>query len=294
MITIQPLTSLSDFHAAEELQRQVWPGSELIIAPLHVMLTVAQNGGVVIGAWDEDKLVGFVLGFLGTVEGDPNRPAMTRLKHCSHMLAVLPDYRDKGVGYQLKIAQYHAVNQQAVRLITWTYDPIESRNANLNIARLGAISRTYKRDHYGEMNDGLNAGLPSDRLLVEWWITSNRVKQRIGSERKRLSLESYMAADTLILNPTRANDAGLPKMIGEPFEPSGVICLVEIPSNFQDLKVKDVELAREWKVQVRHVLENAFRNGYLITDFVFENVGDRPRAFYVLSQGDVKVDGEMR
>ena len=111
-----------------------------------------------IGAWDDDKLVGFVLGFLGTDEGDPNRPAMTRLKHCSHMLAVLPDYRDKGVGYQLKIAQYHAVNQQAVRLITWTFDPVESRNANLNIARLGAISRTYKRDNYGEMNDGLNVG----------------------------------------------------------------------------------------------------------------------------------------
>jgi len=294
MLTIRPLTSISDFHAAEELQRQVWPGSELIIAPLHILLTVAQNGGVVIGAWDDDKLVGFVLGFLGTDEGDPNRPAMTRLKHCSHMLGVLPDYRDKGVGYQLKIAQYHAVNQQAVRLITWTFDPIESRNANLNIARLGAISRTYKRDNYGEMNDGLNVGLPSDRLLVEWWITSNRVKQRIGGERKRLSFESYMAADMLILNPTRANEAGLPKMIGEPFDPSGVICLVEIPSNFQVIKTKDIELAREWKRQVRRVLENAFSNGYLITDFVFENVGDRPRAFYVLSQGDVKLNGEMR
>ena len=294
MLTIRPLTSISDFHVAEELQRQVWPGSELIIAPLHILLTVAQNGGVVIGAWDDNKLVGFVLGFLGTDEGDPNRPAMTRLKHCSHMLGVLPDYRDKGVGYQLKIAQYHAVNQQAVRLITWTFDPIESRNANLNIARLGAISRTYKRDNYGEMNDGLNVGLPSDRLLVEWWITSNRVKQRIGGERKRLSFESYMAADMLILNPTRANEAGLPKMIGEPFDPSGVICLVEIPSNFQVIKTKDIELAREWKRQVRRVLENAFSNGYLITDFVFENVGDRPRAFYVLSQGDVKLNGEMR
>ena len=294
MLTIRPLTSISDFHAAEELQRQVWPGSELIIAPLHILLTVAQNGGVVIGAWDDDKLVGFVLGFLGTDEGDPNRPAMTRLKHCSHMLGVLPDYRDKGVGYQLKIAQYHAVNQQAVRLITWTFDPIESRNANLNIARLGAISRTYKRDNYGEMNDGLNVGLPSDRLLVEWWITSNRVKQRIGGERKRLSFESYMAADMLILNPTRANEAGLPKMIGESFDPSSVICLVEIPSNFQVIKTKDIELAREWKRQVRRVLENAFSNGYLITDFVFENVGDRPRAFYVLSQGDVKLNGEMR
>src|SRR3970282_1162763 len=116
------------------------------------------------------------------------------LKHCSHMLAVLPEYRDQKIGYRLKLAQREAVHEQAVRLITWTYDPLESRNANLNINRLGGIVRTYKRNHYGEMQDGLNAGLPSDRLLVEWWITSNRVKQRLSSERKQLALESYMAA----------------------------------------------------------------------------------------------------
>lgn len=294
MITIRSLTSLTDFHAAEELQQKVWPGSDLIIVPLHVLLTVEQNGGVVIGAWDDDKLVGFVMGFLGTVEGEAERPAMTRLKHCSHMLAVLPEYRDQGVGYQLKIAQYRVVNQQAVRLITWTYDPVESRNANLNIARLGGISRTYKRDHYGEMNDGLNAGLPSDRLLVEWWITSNRFKQRIGGKRERLTLEAYMAADTLILNPTRANESGLPIMIGKPFEPDGMICLVEMPPNFQTLKTTDMVLAREWKLSLRHLLESAFEAGYMITDFVFENVADRPRAFYVLTLGDVKLDGELR
>lgn len=285
MITYRALTTLSEMQAAEELQRQVWPGSELVIVPLHMLLTVAQNGGVLIGAWDGSQLVGFVFGFLGTDEGEVDRPAMTRLKHCSHMLAVLPAYRDQQIGYQLKLAQREAVNQQAVRLITWTYDPIESRNAHLNIARLGGIVRTYKPNHYGEMTDGLNAGLPSDRLLVEWWITSHRVKQRLGGERKTLNLELYMAANTIILNPSRVNDAGLP-LITKPFVPTDAICLVELPANFQHLKATDLALARDWKFQLRAVLTNAFAQGYIITDYIYESIAERQRAFYVLAQGE--------
>jgi predicted GNAT superfamily acetyltransferase len=293
MISYRVLTSLAEMQAVEELQRQVWPASELIIVPTHVLLTVVQNGGVLIGAWDEEKLIGFVFGFLGTDEGEVDRPAMTRLKHCSHMLAVLPEYRDQRIGYQLKLAQRTAVDQQAVRLITWTYDPIESRNAHLNIARLGGIVRTYKPNHYGEMSDGLNAGLPSDRLLVEWWITSHRVKQRLGGERKALELELYMAANTIILNPSRVNEAALP-VLTTPFEPTDALCLVEIPANFQHLKTNDHALALEWKLQIREVLTEAFAKGYLITDYIYETIADRPRAFYVLAQGEATFGAELR
>src|SRR6185436_11873728 len=106
------------------------------------------------------------LGFLGTTDGPASRPAMTRLKHCSHQLGVLPAYRDQDIGYRLKLAQRDWVNLQGVRLITWTYDPLESRNARLNIARLGAVCRTYRREPYGVMEDTLNAGVPADRFQV--------------------------------------------------------------------------------------------------------------------------------
>jgi len=293
-IEIRPLDTVADMRAVEDLQRAVWGNNDADLVPLHMLTTVAHNGGVLLGAWDaeEEKLVGFVFGFLGTDQENPRRPAMANLKHCSHMLGVLPEYRDRGVGLKLKLAQRERVMEQGVRLITWTYDPVESRNAYLNIVRLGAICRTYLREVYGEMLDVLNKGLPSDRFQVEWWITSQRVKQRLSGERRRLSLDSFASAGTPILNPTRLNDSGLPQMTAQSPAPEGVFALVEVPANFQILKVTDVGLAREWKLQVRAMFESAFVEGYLVTDFLHETVEGRERAFYLLSHGGARLDGE--
>lgn len=291
-IEIRPIETTDEMHAVEDLQRQVWPGAELDVVPLHVLTTVAHNGGVLVGAWDGDKLVGFVFGFIGTDEANADRPAMARLKHCSHMLGVLPEYRDQDIGFRLKLAQRDAVHRQGIRLITWTFDPLESRNARLNIARLGTIARTYLREVYGQMADGLNVGLPSDRFLTEWWLTSQRVTQRLRGVRRPLSLQSFTQADTPILNPTRWNAAGLPEITGDYLEPSGVFALVEIPSNFQQLKAADMSLAREWKAQTRNIFERAFASGYIATDFLYETVGGRQRSFYVLSQGEAQLGGE--
>ncbi len=293
-IEIRPLDTVADMRAVEDLQRAVWGNNDADIVPLHMLTTVAHNGGVLLGAWDaeEEKLVGFVFGFLGTDQENPKRPAMANLKHCSHMLGVLPEYRDQGVGFKLKLAQRERVMQQGVRLITWTYDPIESRNAYLNIARLGCICQTYYREVYGEMADALNKGLPSDRFQVEWWITSQRVKQRLSGERPRLTLGSFASAGAPILNPTRLNAGSLPQSTAHPSTPEGIFALVEIPANFQTLKVADPGLAREWKLQARAIFELAFAEGYLVTDFLHETVEGRERAFYVLSHGGVRLDGE--
>ncbi len=294
MIEIRPLDTLADMRAVEDLQRQVWGSRDIDVAPLHLLTTVAHNGGVLLGAWDAEaeKLVGFVFGFLGTDQENPRRLAMANLKHCSHMLGVLPEYRDRGVGYQLKLAQREKVMQQGVRLITWTFDPLESRNAYLNIARLGGIARAYLREVYGELRDALNRGLPTDRFQVEWWITSQRVKQKLSGKRPRLSLDSFISAGAPILNPTRLNDSGLPYLFEPPRLPEGVFALVEIPPYFQALKATDLGLAREWKMQTRAIFESAFAEGYIVTDFLRETVEGRERSFYLLSQGGVKLGGE--
>ncbi len=289
-IDIRPLETTADCHAVEELQRRVWSGSELEVVPLHVLTTIAHNGGVLLGAWDGETLVGFVFGFIGTDEGEAHRPAMARLKHCSHMLGVLPEYRDQGLGYKLKLAQREAVLKQGIRLITWTYDPLESRNANLNIARLGAVCKTYKREVYGQMADALNAGLPSDRFQVDWWITSQRVKQRLRGDRPRLTYQSFASAGVPIVNPARPNADGLPQMIENITEPLGMLGLVEIPANFQAIKVADNGLAREWKTRARSIFETAFDAGYLVTDFIHETIDGRQRAFYVLARGEARLD----
>ena len=172
-ITIRPIETHAEYHALEQLQRDVWTLPDVEVVPLHVLLTAAKNGGLLLGAFDGERLVGFVFGFPGlTPEG--------RLKHCSHMAGVHPDYRDRGLGYSLKLAQREHVLAQGIDLITWTFDPLETRNASLNFHKLGAVCNTYIPNLYGEMRDGLNAGLPSDRFQVDWWIASERVAQRLA------------------------------------------------------------------------------------------------------------------
>ncbi|MGH2524123.1 MAG: hypothetical protein ACRDH2_16575, partial [Anaerolineales bacterium] len=248
---------------------------------------------VVLGAFEADALVGFVFGFLGTDQADPNRPALARLKHCSHQLGVLPGYRDRGIGYQLKLAQREAVIKQGVRLITWTFDPLESRNAHLNIARLGAVCHTYLRDVYGEMDDALNGGLPSDRFQMDWWVTSARVKERLFGQRAALVLDSFLSADVDLLNPSDvAPDDSLPRPAHSVLNPGGTFALVEIPPDFQALKAHDMILARDWRQQMREIFETAFSAGYFVTDFFHEVVDGRERSFYALSQGDVRIGSE--
>lgn len=290
-IILKTLINSDEIRPVEELQRLVWPGSETEVVPLHVLLTAAQNGGLVIGAFKDERLVGFVFGFVGFYyEEDKGY-----LKHCSNMLGVHPDFRDAGVGMMLKRAQWQLVRQQGLELITWTYDPLESRNASLNIAKLGAVCSTYKRDVYGELRDGLNVGIPSDRFQVDWWVNSRRVLKRLNSKTgERLDLAHYLAADVKIINQTRLNKAGFL----EPYQdqmhilenpdtrPS--LTLFEIPANFQAIKAADIELARHWRLYSRVIFELFFSHGYMVTDFVFLP-GDEPRGYYVLTHGEATI-----
>ena len=285
LIFVRPLVAIEEFQAVEALQRAVWPGSELDVVPLHLLTTIAHNGGLVLGAYHGERLVGFLMGFLGTDEGPSDRPALTRLKHCSHQLGVLPQYRDQNVGYQLKLAQRDFVSAQGVRLVTWTYDPLESRNARLNIAKLGAVCATYKRAVYGDMQDGLNAGLPSDRFQVDWFLTSTRVKERLFGQRAPLILESFTSAGAEILNPTLVGPDGLSRPPERVLAVAGSLAIIEIPTDFQAIKARDLALAAAWRTHTRALFEGAFGSGYWVTDFFFETVRDRPRSFYALSRG---------
>ena len=289
-LAIRPLESIDEFHAAEALQRVVWPGSETEVTPAHVLITAAHNGGLALGAFDGGRLVGFVFGFLGTDQASSSRPAMARLKHCSHQLGVLPEYRDRHVGYQLKLAQRDFVMSQGIRLVTWTYDPLESRNARLNIAKLGAVCRIYQREVYGQMTDGLNAGLPSDRFQVDWWVTSARVKERLLGRRAPLVVDSFTDAGATLLNPTTLGPQGLLRPPNRPASFAGMIALVEIPEDFQAIKAGDMALARAWRQHTRELFEAAFKSGYLITDFFHETLEGRMRSFYALSHGDPRLE----
>lgn len=283
---IRPLKTPDDFHAAEDVQRAAWNSDDIDIVPLHIMLTIAKNGGVALGAFAQQQLVGFVLGFLGTSNRyGAEAPATVKLKHCSHQMGVLPAWQSRGVGYALKVAQREAVLNQGVRLITWTYDPLESKNARLNIAKLGVVCNTYIRDYYGELRDDLNRNLASDRFQVDWWIASRRIETRLTRNRPPLQLHHYLDVGTPIINPVLWDDRGLPVCQSPLGPPPSERFLAEFPANFQTIRRVDNALAVAWRLHLRSICEAAFASGYTVIDYVHEP-GQRARSLYVLQQID--------
>ena len=289
----------------EDLQRLIWPGDETEIVPGHILLTATHHGGLLIGAFDARgstpdpnheiismpdgaKLVGFVFSFPGFQTGATG----IRLKHCSHMLGVHPKYRNSGIGFTLKRAQWQMVRQQKIDWITWTYDPLMSRNAHLNIARLGAVCNTFIPNYYGPLRDGLNVGQPTDRFQVDWWVNSARVSRRLSKRpRSKLDLAHYLAAGAKILNPTQLGEDGFAhpsRVTEESLQVRGEqdpIILVEIPGDFQSLKTVNPELSLAWREHSGQIFENLFLTGYLVTDFI-HLPGSYPRSFYILSHGE--------
>lgn len=301
---IQILENPDDIAEIEDLQKVVWPASDIDVVPAHIIITLAHNGGIVIGAYSGDRLVGFVYGF----PGFSATPSGYHFKHCSHQLGVHPDYRGQGVGFALKRAQWQMVRSHGFDLITWTYDPLLSRNAYLNITKLGAVCNSYLREWYGQMRDGLNVGLPSDRFQVEMWVNSKRVQSRLSNQpRRRLDLANYLSAGAEIINPTTLGKSGSPIPPSSPPIPleddqksssqdragendywdeiTNAILLLEIPPDYLALKASDLQLSQKWRFHSRVLFEKLFSLGYFVTDFIFLP-GKQPRSFYVLSHGD--------
>jgi predicted GNAT superfamily acetyltransferase len=285
--TVRLLESPEDMKAVENLQRVVWLGSEIDVVPTHLLITAIHNGGIVIGAFVEDKIVGFTFGFPGL----DMLPDGLQPKHCSHMMGVHPDWRDSGLGFALKRAQWQMVRHQGLNHITWTYDPLLSRNAYLNIAKLGAVCNTYRRSEYGNMRDGLNAGLPSDRFQVDWWLTTSRVERRLSKRsRGTLKLNQFAKAELQPLYALQTETGGLLRP-PEHFSLTGTaIVLAEIPSDFMALKDADFALARDWRFFTREVFETAFVEDYQVTDFIFDCTNGEPRSLYVLTNGETTLE----
>jgi predicted GNAT superfamily acetyltransferase len=281
---IRPLTTLDELRAVENLQRQVWDAPSTVIYQ-HMLISIVRNGGSVIGALKDGQVIGFVISFLGMANPESDRPAMANLKLVSQRMAILPAYRGYGVGYELKLAQRRFAIKHGIRLITWTFDPLQSLNAYLNIRKLGAIVREYYHDYYGTEQSPLVTAESSDRVLAEWWVTNNRVEQRLSGKRPGLTLGQYLDANAAILNPTREGADDLPRPAETMHMPQSNVILVEIPADYERIVMRDRELARAWRSHCRDVLESVLLSGYAVTDFVHGTHGGRARSFYALSYG---------
>jgi predicted GNAT superfamily acetyltransferase len=265
---IRPIQAHEEYRAVEQLQREVWGLEEVEVVPDHLLLTAHKNGGLVLGAFEispqgeGERLIGFVFGFVGlSPQGG--------VKHCSHMTGVAPNYQNQNLGYRLKLAQREHVLAQGLDLITWTFDPLESRNASLNFRKLGATCQSYMRDLYGSMRDALNVALPSDRFQVDWHIASIHVVDRLSGKWSSPSLSALGAEGVPLLNPPLPGDPARPAEV--PFPIQGARLLIQIPADFQSIKAVNMGLARDWRLQTRDLFEAAFAEGYVVTDLLFES-----------------------
>ncbi len=242
MVEIRPAASHAELHACVDLQEKVWGIQPRDVVPFHQLLVAHTWGGQVIVAVEDGEVTGFSYGFAGRQYG---RPALL-----SHMLGVVPSCRGRDLGAGLKLAQGRWALENGYDLVTWTFDPLEAVNANLNLGRLGGVARRYLINHYGEMPDRINRGLPTDRLLVEWHLRRPAAAAALRGEAPPHP-EPPHPKPPHIENPRR--------------------CF--IPMNFQQLKETDPEAALGWRLRVRDELVGALNEGYTITGFKIDGGG---------------------
>lgn len=260
------MTTVAEMIEVEELQRIVWADKN--ISPVTQLIAAVHNGGVVIAAFHEDRPVGFCYGFAGFKDGKAHL--------CSHMLGIVPEYRDWGIGEKLKWEQRKWAIAYGYDKMTWTYDPLETRNANLNLNKLGGSVRTYIEAYYGEMNDGINAGMPTDRFLLEWDLQAKRVANReqgISNERsewseypRMLDWELFQEQPRPVARQALTDTAGI---------------LLSVPANIQAMKQEHLQLAKEWRFALRKACQTAFSEGYEVVGLL---KSDQPAHAYVLKR----------
>jgi predicted GNAT superfamily acetyltransferase len=253
-IEIRPLAGPHDHAACVALQREVWGADFQEVVPPTILWLANRIGGVAAGAFDGGRLAGFVVGLTGVEDG--------RLVHWSDMLAVAAGYRGRGLGRRLKEYQRALLLPRGVDIVYWTFDPLEGRNAHLNLARLGAIARSYVRDLYGPGTSPLHAGVGTDRLVAEWWIRSDRVERRLSSPPRppRAAAAAAPAALDAGDSPPRPGDP-VPDLVADRVR-------VAVPMDLQALKRADPDLAARWRSAARAALEGYLARDYRVVDFV--------------------------
>lgn len=271
---VRRLVTIEEFRQCEALQTRIWGAEDVVCLPALVMITAQQNGGFVLGAFVESRLAGFVCTSPGlTAGGAP--------KQCSVLMAVEPAFQSAGIGYRLKLAQRAATLAQGLDLITWTFDPLASLNAHLNLHKLGCVSSVYLPDCYGTAERGLNAGLPTDRFVVEWWLRSPAVEARLGGAPAHAS-ETVPETAVQVNEVVREPRSGLAVCRGSDLERREPVLLVEIPESIRAIKLADMELARAWRAELRRIFPHYFAQGYQLAGFQFRRQDGAVRPCHVL------------
>lgn len=273
--TIRPLTTIEDCRAVADLERDVWGYTDAEdVVPPPVLIVSTKRGGVLLGAFDSAGVMkGFVYSIPGLKDGRPIQ--------WSHMLGVTADARNRGLGFELKLAQREATLAMGLELIEWTYDPLQALNAHLNFSRLGVIVEEYEENVYGESSSPLHRGTPTDRFVAQWRITEPHVGRRISAAGPAVRDGSIRTAP--VVNPSvEGTDWIRPGAAA--LELDARRLLVEIPTGFTDVQARDPGLAREWRLTTRRIFQHYLARGYRVVDFFLAR--EARRGQYLLARKD--------
>jgi predicted GNAT superfamily acetyltransferase len=250
--TIRLLAGQAEFARCVQLQRAIWGGDFEEVVPAAILWITSRTGGLAVGAFDATgELVGFLVGFSGWQDGRP--------VHWSDMLAVVPHARGHGLGLRLKHYQYRTLRSRGIFDVGWTFDPLESRNAFLNFARLGITAREYVRDCYGAPSSPIHSGIGTDRLIAAWRLDSPRVRMRMEGAQDPLG-PAVPDAPALNDGPDDV-DLGM----------DAAVVRLRIPTDIQVVKRHAPQLAVRWRMSTRCAFETYFGRGYVADSLVRES-----------------------
>lgn len=275
-IIIRDLNSIEELIHLKEVEKEVWGMADDDTLPLTLAIACKAAGNIFVGAFDKEKLVGFAFGFLGREDGC--------ITVHSHMLAVLESYRHLDLGSRLKQAQRERAIAMGVHEMTWTFDPLQSRNAHFNFAKLGVVSDTYKVDFYGPETSSMLHQNGTDRLWVRWILNSRRVRDRLyGKNARAESLDAMRLLAPLV----RFDPSGKPGRAEAVEALARQRVSIEIPGDILEIERADMGLAREWREATRWAFREALKARFFVTEFCRSIRGQQGPGAYLLQKGTV-------
>jgi len=276
LIVIRDLESFDDLCQVKSVEKEVWGMADDDSLPMTLAIACKAAGSIFVGAFDGDKLVGFAFGIFGREHGQ------TTIH--SHMLAVLERYRQHDLGLKLKHAQRERALGLGIREMTWTYDPLQSRNAHFNFAKLGIVSDTYKVDFYGPETSSVLHRNGTDRLWVRWLLDSRRAGDRVaGKDTRAETLDAlrHLAPLVSFNGDGRPARADLAESLGRQR------VSIEIPGEILEVERTDMGLAREWRAATRWAFTEAIGAGFYVAEFCRSIRGQQGPGAYLLERGTV-------
>jgi predicted GNAT superfamily acetyltransferase len=272
-VTYRDLTSLSDFATVVDLEQEIWGPGYTEPVPVPILVTTVKLGGILVGAFEGERMIGFVYSHPGLRHGRPMQ--------WSHMAGVVAAYRNSGIGHHLKLLQRERALAMGLDLIEWTFDPMQAMNAHLNFAKLGVIVEEYEENVYGASQSPLHRGNPTDRFVAEWRICEPHVARRLtrrGIPIRTDEIASLPSANRVV----RAGE--WPECRDVDLDIDGRRLLVEIPMGFTEMLTKASDRALTWRMETRRIFTSYFARAFRAVDFHLDRASGK--GAYLLAARD--------